>query len=63
MGKVWKITGYIGFSECDGPEEYDVLNYIVFDEQFSKKTVEEFMCYFYGKKYPYVEIIATDKID
>lgn len=62
-GKVWKITGYIGFSDCDGPEDYSVLNYIVFDERFSKKTVEEFMYHFYSKKYRCVEISASDEID
>lgn len=62
-GKVWKITGYIGFFDCDGPEDYNLINYIVFDERFSKKTVEEFMYHFYNKKYRCVKINVTDKID
>lgn len=62
-GKVWKITGYIGFSDYDGPEDDNLTTYIVFDERFSKKTVIDFMVYFFSKKYRTVVINADDKID
>lgn len=62
-GKVWKITGYIGFSDCDGPEDYNLTNYIVFDERFGKKTIEDLLCYYFSKKYRYVEIVAKEASD
>ena len=62
-GKVWKITGYIGFSDYDGPEDDNLTTYIVFDERFSKKTVIDFMAYFFSKKYRTVVIDADDKVD
>ena len=62
-GKVWKITGYIGQSDCDGPEDYNLTKYVVFDNRFSKNTVIDFMCYFFSKKYRCVEINATDEIE
>ena len=36
-GKVWKITGYVGFSDCDGPEDYNLINYIVLMNDFLKR--------------------------
>ena len=62
-GKVWKITGYIGFSDYDGPEDDNLTKYIVFDERFSKETVIDFMVHYFSKKYRVVVINADDKID
>ena len=62
-GKVWKITGYIGFSDYDGPEDDNLTTYIVFDERFSKKTVIDFMVCFFSKKYRTVVIDADDKVE
>lgn len=61
-GKIWKITGYTGFSEYDGPEDDNLIHYMVFDKRFGKKTVEDLLSYYFSKKYPYVVINATDKI-
>lgn len=62
-GKTWKITGYIGFSDYDGPKDDNLTTYIVFDERFSKKAVIDFMVYFFSKKYRTVVINADEKID
>lgn len=60
-GKIWKITGYIGHSNYDGPEDNNLTKYIVFDERFSKETVIDFMTYYFSKKYRVVYINAEDR--
>ena len=41
--KLWHITGYLGFNDCDGPEDYNLTKYIWFDDRFGKKTVEDLL--------------------
>lgn len=56
--KLWYITGYIGFNDCDGPEDYNLTKYMWFDDRFGKKSVEDLLCYYFSKKYRCVEINA-----
>lgn len=56
--RLWYITGYLGHSDCDGPEDYNLTKYIWFDERFGQKTIEDLLCYYFSKKYRCVVICA-----
>ena len=56
--KLWYITGYLGQSDCDNPEDYNFTKYVWFDDYFGKKSVEDLLCHHYNKKYRCVVINA-----
>lgn len=57
--KLWHITGYIGNSDWDGPEDNNIDEYIVFDKRFSKEEVVNFMLHYF-KKYRVIYIKAEE---
>lgn len=59
-GKIWHITGYIGFNDWDGPEDNNFSKNIIFDERFSKNIIIDFMTYYFSKKYRVVVINAEE---
>ena len=61
--KLWYIAGYLGQSDCDGPQDYNLTKYIWFDDRFSKKSVEDMLCYYFSKKYRNVVIKAETYVN
>lgn len=61
--KLWYITGYLGHSDCDGPEDYNLTKYIWFDDRFGKKSVEDLLCHYFSKKYRNVVINAETYVN
>lgn len=61
--KLWYITGYLGQSDCDGPQDYNLTKYIWFDDCFGKKSIEDMLCYYFGKKYRNVVIKAETYVN
>ena len=58
--KLWYITGYLGDSDCDGPEDYNLTKYMWFDERFRQKSVEDLLTYYFSKVYRCVVIHAQE---
>ena len=56
--RIWKITGYVGFNDYDGPEDNNLNEYFIFDKRFSKNDVIDFMCHYYNEKHRTVVITA-----
>lgn len=56
---IWRITGYRGTSECDGPEDYNVDMEMAWDNRFDAKEIEEIMATRWSKKHRCVTIKAT----
>ena len=55
---IWRITGYKGRNDYDGPADDNTLHKIIFDSRFKKEDVEDIMFYYWGKKYRSVAIKA-----
>lgn len=55
---VWKITGYHGRNDYDGPADDNVELELIMDSRFKKEDVEELMSYYWSKLYRSVAIKA-----
>jgi hypothetical protein len=55
---VWRITGYRGSNDYDGPEDDNTKLDIIFDGRLNKKDVEDILFYYWGQKYRSVAIKA-----
>ena len=55
---IWKITGYKGYNDYDGPLDNNIEIEIVMDTYFSKNDVEDIMVNYYSKFYRIVVIKA-----
>jgi hypothetical protein len=55
---VWRITGYRGKNDYDGPADNNTKLDIIFDSRLKKKDVEDILFYYWGKKYRNVVIKA-----
>ena len=55
---VWRITGYKGRNDYDGPDDDNIDIEIIFDSRFKKDDVETIMLNYWGKKYRSVVIKA-----
>ena len=55
---IWRITGYRGWNDYDGPTDDNTKVDIIFDNRFKKEDVEAFMFNYWGKKYRSVAIKA-----
>ena len=55
---VWRITGYKGTSDYDGPDDDNIDLEIIFDSRFKKADVETIMLNYWSKKYRSVVIKA-----
>lgn len=53
---VWKITGYKGRNDYDGPMDDNIDIDIIFDSRFKKEDVENIMLAYWGRKYRSVAI-------
>ena len=54
----WRITGYKGWNDYDGPSDDNTDLEIIFDSRFKKEDVEAIMFNYWGKKYRSVAIKA-----
>ncbi len=55
---VWRITGYRGKNDYDGPEDDNTKLDIIFDSHFKKEDVEEILAQYWSKFYRSVAIRA-----
>lgn len=55
---VWRITGYKGRNDYDGPADDNTNIEVVFDSRFKKEDVEDILFYYWGRKYRSVAIKA-----
>lgn len=55
---IWRITGYKGRNDYDGPADDNVNIDVIFDSRFTKEDVEDIMFSYWGKKYRSVAIRA-----
>jgi hypothetical protein len=55
---VWRITGYRGRNDYDGPMDDNTDIEIIFDSRFKKEDVENIMFAYWGRKYRSVAIKA-----
>lgn len=55
---VWRIIGYKGRNDYDGPMDDNTNLEIAFDSRFKKEDVEDIMFNYWGKKYRSVAIRA-----
>ena len=58
--KTWKITGYKGWDDWDGPEDNNLNFTVVMDARFSKDDVQEIFLNRFSKKHRSVVIDATE---
>ena len=54
----WRITGYKGRNDYDGPADDNTDLEIIFDSRFKKEDIETIMFNYWGKKYRSVAIKA-----
>ena len=54
----WRITGYRGRNDYDGPADDNTKVDIIFDSRFKKEDVETIMFNYWGQKYRSVAIKA-----
>lgn len=54
----WRITGYRGWNDYDGPADDNTKLDIIFDSRLKKKDVEDILFYYWGQKYRSVAIKA-----
>ncbi len=54
----WRITGYRGQNDYDGPSDDNTDLEIIFDSRFKKEDVEAIMFCYWCKKYRSVAIKA-----
>lgn len=55
---IWRITGYRGRNDYDGPADDNTRLDIIFDSRLSKEDVEAILFNYWGKKYRSVAIKA-----
>ena len=55
---IWRITGYKGRNDYDGPPDDNTDLEIIFDSRFKKEDVEDIMFYYWCKFYRTVAIKA-----
>ena len=55
---IWRITGYKGRNDYDGPMDDNIDIEIIFDSRFKKDDVENIMLNYWGKKYCSVAVKA-----
>lgn len=58
--KTWKITGYKGWDNWDGPEDNNMNFTVVMDARFKKEDVEEIFANRFSKKHRVVVVEATE---
>ena len=58
--KIWKVTGYKGWDDWDGPEDNNVSFTVVMDARFSKEDVQDIFLNRFSKKHRSVVIGATE---
>lgn len=54
----WRITGYRGKNDYDGPADDNTKLDLIMDSRFKKEDVEELMAYYWSKIYRSVAIKA-----
>lgn len=54
----WRITGYRGRNDYDGPMDDNTSIEVIFDSRFNKEDVETIMFNYWNKKYRSVAIKA-----
>ena len=63
---IWRITGYKGRNDYDGPMDDNIDIEIIFDSRFKKDDVENIMLAYWGKKYRSVavkaELVGRNKV-
>ena len=55
---IWRITGYKGRNDYDGPQDDNIDITIAMDSRFKREDVEDIMFSYWGKKYRSVAIKA-----
>ena len=55
---VWRITGYKGRNDYDGPADDNTKLDIIFDGRLKKEDVEDILFYYWSRKYRSVAIKA-----
>ena len=55
---VWRVTGYRGKNDYDGPADDNTKLDIIFDSHFKKEDVENILAYYWDKIYRSVAIKA-----
>ena len=55
---VWRITGYKGRNDYDGPEDDNTKLDLIMDSRFNKENIEEIMAQYWSKFYRSVAIKA-----
>ena len=55
---VWRITGYKGRNDYDGPEDDNIKLDLIMDSRFTKENIEEIMAQYWSKFYRSVAIKA-----
>ena len=58
--KIWKVTGYKGWDNWDGPEDNNVSFTVVMDARFSKEDIQDIFLNRFSKKHRSVVIDATE---
>lgn len=54
----WRVTGYRGCNDYDGPADDNTKLDIIFDSRFKKEDVEAILFNYWGQKYRSVAIKA-----
>ena len=58
--KMWRITGYKGFDNYDGPSDNNMCFEVLMDARFKKEEVEEIFLNRFSKKHRTVALSATE---
>lgn len=58
--KLWKITGYKGRDDWDGPQDNNMRFTVVMDARFSKEDVQDIFLNRFSKKHRSVVVDATE---
>ena len=53
---IWRITGYKGRNDYDGPADDNTELDLIMDSRFKKEDVEDILFYYWGKLYRSVAI-------
>lgn len=59
---IWHIDAYAGFSDCDGPNDCNIHEDIIFDAKFSRSDIMSMLTGLYGENRVF-EVWKCQKVD
>lgn len=59
---IWKVEGYAGFSDCDGPSDYNVNRTVAMDACFSQEQVVNFIVSIYKTRVVVIKVTLENEV-